>query len=125
MYIFKDRIIQQVIVEVNKSLNVPIQVSKVDLDFFYGFPNISIAFNDVILPANTAITFLEAKRLYAVINPIQVLRGNLDIDRIEVVEAKVNIYVDAENRNNVSEIFAVQNSTADSAGVVDSNFTLN
>ena len=94
LFIFKDKIIQQVIVEVNKSLNVPIQVSKVDLDFFHGFPNVSIAFNDVILPADAAITFLEAKRLYAVINPIQIFRGNLNIDRIEVIEAKVNIYID-------------------------------
>jgi hypothetical protein len=124
LFIFKDRIIHQVIVEVNKNLSVPIQVSKVDLDFFYGFPNVSIAFNDVILPADAAITFLEAKRLYAVINPIQILRGNLNIDRVEVIEAMVNIYIDDENHNNVSEIFNSQTNAADSSAIDEAQFNL-
>ena len=124
LFIFKDRIIQQVIVEVNKNLNVPIQVSKVDLDFFHGFPKTSIAFNDVMLPADAAITFLEAKRLYAVINPIQIFRGNLNIDRIEVIEAKVNIYIDDENHNNISEIFKPQTKAADSSAIDESQFNL-
>jgi hypothetical protein len=124
LFIFKDRIIQQVIVEVNKSLNVPIQVSKVELDFFYGFPNVSIAFNDVILPADAAITFLEAKRLYAVINPIQILQGSLNIDRIEVIEARVNIYIDNENNNNISEIFKAQTGATDSVSINGPQFNL-
>ena len=124
LFIFKDRIIQQVVVEVNKSLNVPIEVSKVDLDFFYGFPNVSIAFNDVILPANTAITFFEAKRLYAVINPIQILRGNLNIDRIEVIEARVTIDIDNQNHNNFGEIFKAQPNATDSLDIDEANFTL-
>lgn len=124
LFIFKDRIIQQVIVEVNKNLNVPIQVSKVDLDFFYGFPNVSIAFTDVILPADAAITFIEAKRLYAVINPIQILRGNLNIDRVEVIEAVVNIYIDDENHNNVSEIFKAPTIATDSAVIDEPQFNL-
>jgi hypothetical protein len=89
LYIFKDRIIQQVIVEVNKSLNVPIQVSKVDLEYFRSFPNVAVGFNDVLLPANTDVTFLEAKRLYAVINPITLIKGNLVIKRIEVVGKQI------------------------------------
>jgi hypothetical protein len=106
LYIFKDRIIQQVIVEVNKSLNVPIQVSKVDLEYFRSFPNVAVGFNDVLLPANTDVTFLEAKRLYAVINPITLIKGNLVIKRIEVVDAKIEIFIDKQNRNNITEIFS-------------------
>ena len=61
IFIFKDRIVQQVLVEVNKSLQVPIDVSKVDIDFFHGFPNISVAFYDVILPADTPESLLKQK----------------------------------------------------------------
>jgi len=106
LYIFKDRIIQQVIVEVNKSLNVPIQVSNVDLEYFRGFPNVAVGFNDVLLPANADIIFLEAKRVFAVINPINIIKGDLEIKRIEVVDAKVKIFIDKDNRNNVAEIFS-------------------
>ena len=113
LFIFKDRIIQQVIVEVNKSLNVPIQVSKVELEYFRGFPNVAVGFNDVILPANTDIVFLEAKRMYAVINPINLIRGNLEISRIEVVDASIKVFIDQENRNNVADIFRNQESSQD------------
>jgi AsmA-like C-terminal region len=124
LLIFKDRIVQQVILEVNKSLNVSIEVSKVDLDFFHGFPNVSIAFNDVVLPANGEFTFLEAKRLYAVVNPIQIVRGNLDIDRIEVVSAKVSIYINEQNENNFSKIFKVQDDPVESTEQENATFTL-
>jgi AsmA-like protein len=124
LFVFKDRIVQQVILEVNKSLNVPIEVSKVELDFFHGFPNVSIAFNDIVLPANSEIVFLEAKRLYALVNPIQILRGDLVLDRIELVSANVNVYINEQNENNFSKIFKVQDRPTGNTDEENSGFIL-
>jgi AsmA-like C-terminal region len=120
LLIFKEQIIEQVLSEVNKSLNVPVQVSKVDLDFFHGFPNVSVAFYDVLLPADTDIKFLEAQKLYVLLNPIEVARGEMNIARIEVINAKVNIIIDKTNHSNVADIFNRETvETEDSTGIAD------
>lgn len=107
LLIFKDRIIQQVLVEVNKSLQVPIEIGEVDIDFFHGFPKTSIAFNDVYLPADAPEPFIEAKKLYAILNPIDIIKGVVNIDRLDVIDAKLNIYVDKNNKLNVDKIFII------------------
>ena len=104
LYLFKDRIIQQVLTEVNKYLVVPVNVSKVDIDFFHGFPNVSIAFYDIELPAD-ADPVIEAKKFYTIINPIELVRGDLNVKRLEIVDADLHLYVDRSNQVNISKIF--------------------
>ena len=113
LLIFKDRIIEQVVVEVNKSLNVPVEIKKVDLDFFHGFPNVSVAFHEVVLPANFDNPFLKAKKLYALIDPIAIARGEIKIEKLEIIDAKLRIIIDEKNNNNLSELFAPQPELSD------------
>ena len=97
VFIYKDRIIQQVIVELNRQLTVPIEVSKVDIDLLHGFPNISVAFYNTKLPANTKIQILTAEKLYVIINPFALFQGELNADRLEIVNANLEIIIDENN----------------------------
>ncbi len=108
LFLFKDRIIARVLAEVNKSLQVPVQVDKVDLELLHGFPNIAVRFNDVVVPADSDSTFLEAGKIYALLNPFALLRGELIVARIEVADARITIHVDKQNKNNISALYRLQ-----------------
>ena len=107
LLIFKDRIIEQVMVEVNKNLAVPVDVSKVDLDFFHGFPNVSVAFYDVVLPANSD-PLLDAKKIYAIIDPLTIAKGEIVIEKLEIIDARIKIIIDEQNNNNLDKLFVTQ-----------------
>jgi len=125
IYLFKDRIIQEVLTEVNDYLSVPVNVSRVDIDFLHGLPNISIAFYDVELPAD-AEPVVTAKRFYAIINPIQIIRGNLTIEKLEIIDAEINIIIDTSNKNNISRLFkSPESENLNKEDTVASGFDLN
>ena len=104
LYLFKDRIIEQVLVEVNNYLAVPVNVSKVDIDFLHGLPNISIAFYDVELPANEDPA-IEVAKLYALLNPIEILRGHYTIKRLHLVDADLHLRLNKDHELNVARLF--------------------
>ncbi len=104
LFIFKDRIIDQVLYEVNRSLKTPLEVSSIELEYFHGFPNVAVAFYEVSLrPADRPA--LQAKRFYILLNLIQIAKGNFIIERLELVGAKITILIDEHNNSNIGEIF--------------------
>jgi len=125
LYLFKDRIIKQVMNEVNNYLSVPIQVSKVDIDFLHGIPNVSVAFYEVeLLASNTPI--IAAEKVYVILNPLQILRSEIDIARIEVQDAEFTIYIDHSNANNLGELFKpLDQSGENPSDTVSTGFNLN
>lgn len=129
LYIYKDRIVSQVVAEVNKNLSVPIAVSKVDLELFHGFPNVSVVFLELQIPGNSTSNsnrpLLKTKKLYALVNSLDLINGDFSIDRFEIEDGEVHILVDKENRNNLSEIFNNQHkSEGDEVEVKNSAFNL-
>lgn len=100
VYIFKDRIIQRVIAEVNTYLKTPVQVEKVDIDFLHGFPRIAVRFDRVHMASGFGETLVEAEELYVLIDPISLARGGGDVDVIELSNAQVNIVIDKAGKPN-------------------------
>ena len=104
LFIYRDRIIAQVLREVNNNLRVPLQAEQIDLEFFHGFPNVAIRFSQVLLAGEGELPFLEAGNVYVLLNPYAMLQGKVDVARIEIADAQLNIYVDKQNRNNLGAI---------------------
>jgi hypothetical protein len=124
IYIFKDRIIQQVIVEVNNYMAVPVEVSKVDIDFFHGFPRVSVAFYNVSLIAENE-SILDAQKIYTLINPFELASGKLDFEVLEIIDADLNVYIDKNNKSNLLKLFnSTSQSSDDTSDTTETAFSL-
>ncbi len=120
MYLFRDQIIQQVISEVNESLTTPVQVARVDIDFFHGFPNVAVKFHEVYMESGFGETLLSAKEVYALLSPLDLAKGNFDLAKIEILEAKLDLKIDEKGQANFL-VFKQQDTTLVDADVADFN----
>ncbi len=111
IYFYKDRIIRQVVNELNKSLQVPVAVEQVDIDPFYGLPYMAIAFNNLVLPAGAARPLVKARKVYVVLNPIAIWHGRLEFEQLAIEDGEINILIDNRQRGNYEDILQTNDST--------------
>ena len=99
VFIFKDKIIETSIAEINKNLEVPMEVGDVAFAFWSTFPNISVDLLDVeIKSRNTSVSLLKSKKFKR-----EVL-GNIPLGRFaelsDVASAAVFLASDAASMIN-------------------------
>ena len=115
VYFFKDKIIQHFIAEVNKSLNTPVKVGKIEIAAWEDFPDFAINIFDIYVedgsPNDNAL--FTAKKVSFIINPIEAWKGNFEIRALRVEKSKLNAVIDAQGANNFT-IFKSQNAATPS-----------
>ena len=115
VYFFKDKIIQHFIAEVNKSLNTPVKVGKIEIAAWEDFPDFAINIFDIYVedgsPKDNAL--FTAKKVSFIINPIEAWKGNFEIRALHVEKSKLNAVIDAQGGNNFT-IFKSQNAATPS-----------
>jgi hypothetical protein len=102
VYVFKDRIINQFIREANKSLNTPVTIRKVDVSALSDFPSMSIVFHDVYVEDSHPgkDTLLSAKQISFRLNPVEVWRGNYDVQGLRIEESVTRLRINAVGKSN-------------------------
>ena len=101
VFIFKDKIIETSIAEINKNLEVPMEVGDVAFAFWSTFPNISVDLLDVeIKSRNTSVSLLKSKKFNLRFNPFDLLFGDYNLKQINVSNGELNLYVDSLGRDN-------------------------
>jgi len=118
VFIFKDRIIQQFVREVNKSLNTPVKIGAIDVTLLEDFPNLSIVCNDVEIEDSHpgAYPLLTAKSIAFQLNPLEVWRGNYTIKGLTIRESETNLKIDQKGRSNFNILKQDSSITADNVG---------
>ncbi len=115
VYFFKDKIIQHFIAEVNKSLNTPVKVGKIEIAAWEDFPDFAINIFDIYVedgsPNDNALFI--AKKVSFIINPIEAWKGNFEIRALRVEKSKLNAVIDTQGGNNFT-IFKSQNAATPS-----------
>jgi len=115
VYFFKDKIIQHFIAEVNKSLNTPVKVGKIEIAAWEDFPDFAINIFDIYVedgsPKDNAL--FTAKKVSFIINPIEAWKGNFEIRALHVEKSKLHAVIDAQGGNNFT-IFKSQNAATPS-----------
>ncbi len=115
VYFFKDKIIQHFIAEVNKSLNTPVKVGKIEIAAWEDFPDFAINIFDIYVedgsPNDNAL--ITAKKVSFIINPIEAWKGNFEIRALRVEKSKLNAVIDTKGGNNFT-IFKSQNAATPS-----------
>ncbi len=115
VYFFKDKIIQHFIAEVNKSLNTPVKVGKIEIAAWEDFPDFAINIFDIYVedgsPNDNAL--FTAKKVSFIINPIEAWKGNFEIRALRVEKSKLNAVIDTQGGNNFT-VFKSQNAATPS-----------
>ena len=101
IFALKDTIIETAIAEINKNLEVPMEVGDVELAFWSSFPNISIDLLNVEIPSrNTSTSLLKSKKFNLRFNPFDLAMGDYNLKQINVSDGELNLYVDSLGRDN-------------------------
>ena len=93
-YFYRDQIIQHIVGRLNERLATPINVDRIELDLVTQFPYLAISFENVTVdesfPGSTDYLAV-ADRLYCSFNPLDILRGDYSIQRMELKNATLYI----------------------------------
>ena len=100
IYLFKDQIINRVVSQVNTYLSTPVQVEKIDIDFFHGFPNVAVRFKYVFMESDFGETLLDADEVHVLVSPMAMINGSAQIESIEISDATINLVVDKAGEMN-------------------------
>jgi hypothetical protein len=102
-YIYKDRIVRQLIREANAQINTPVRVGEVNLELFDKFPQIAIRFKNIVVEESwpqSRDPLLIAENIFVTLNPVKLLKGDYEINQIHIEDAEVFIRIDKEGFNN-------------------------
>ncbi|WPU93244.1 AsmA-like C-terminal region-containing protein [Mucilaginibacter sabulilitoris] len=102
----KQKVLNLITTELNKNLNGTLTIGNIDPTFFKGFPGVSIVLKDVMIKdklwANHRHTLLNAKELYVSVNAMALLKGTVDINKIEISNADIDLFTDSTGYSNTA-----------------------
>lgn len=100
----KKEIIGQIIEQVADKLNGKVQIENISLGFLAQFPRISVELNNVSIK-DTLFSqhhhpFLEAKKIYASISALNLIKGNNPLNGLQMEDGQLYIYTDTSGYTN-------------------------
>ncbi len=104
LYIKRDQILQRTISEVNKSLNTPVDVKKIDFSLFSNWPNASILLKSVktLHQEGFNAPFVKAGEIQLSVNLFSVLSNQYTINEITIKDATFSLEINQNKANNFS-----------------------
>ncbi|WP_079687467.1 AsmA family protein [Ohtaekwangia koreensis] len=120
VFLFKDKIINQFVQEVNKSLNTPVTIGKMDVSWFEKFPQLSIVFTDVYVEDSQPGKYplLTANTISFQLNPIEVWKGKYTIRGLQIRDSETSLKIDAHGNNNYTILKENKDKKQASSGTV-------
>ena len=112
VYLYKDRIIQQFIRNLNEQLNSPVHVDRFDANIFDNFPYVSITLNNVMIEESyswSTDTLLSAKKITLSLNPIDLIQDIYVVHNVRIDLAAANFKINRKGEANYA-IFKRTNS---------------
>jgi len=102
LYVFEDRIIKKVVAQANTYLKVPVKVEQINLHFWRTFPQLSVAFENVMVPdpLDSKDTLLRAEQISLRFNPFDIWAGKYHIEQINSFNGNLQLKTDSKGRAN-------------------------
>ncbi|WP_183556715.1 AsmA-like C-terminal region-containing protein [Mucilaginibacter sp. SP1R1] len=102
----KQKVLNLITTELNKNLNGTLTIGTLDPTFFKGFPGVSVVLKNVVIkdklwPVHHH-TLLDAKDFYVSVNAMQLIKGIVDIDKIEINNASIDLFTDSTGYSNTA-----------------------
>nr|WP_315176138.1 AsmA-like C-terminal region-containing protein [uncultured Flavobacterium sp.] len=101
-----DKLLQEVREIANKNCKGEVTIGDLEVLFFRGFPNITIAVKEVSIKdslwAQHKRTLLQAPSIYAEIQPWAIFLKKIKLDHLSINDAEVQLFLDAKGYSNTS-----------------------
>lgn len=99
-YFYEDEIGTKVVKELSKNLKVDLQVKKVELSVFSGFPDASVNLDNVRLEDTYGKDLLKAERLSFRFGLLSLFGDNIKVHKVRLENGSLSLYVDSRGREN-------------------------
>ncbi|MBK6265083.1 AsmA family protein [Marivirga sp. S37H4] len=103
LYFNQDKLVNQIIVTINKNLQTPIEVTKIDLNWWTDFPNISLRFQNVTIQESikgSKFPLAKLEQLSLSFDLISLYKQNYQFDKIILKNGEVTIRTTKEGITN-------------------------
>ncbi len=104
VFFYGDRLKEMALAEVNAYLLAPVEVDAARVTLWPHFPRIALDLRGVrtsgLNPENVGGKALEAKHIYLIFNPLDVIRGDIRLRRIVAEDGKLNLIVFPNGEDN-------------------------
>ena len=101
-----DKLLQEVREIANKNCKGEVKIGDLEVLFFRGFPNVTIAIKEVSIKdslwAQHKRTLLQAPSIYAEIQPWAIILKKVKLDHLSINDAQVQLFLDAKGYSNTS-----------------------
>lgn len=102
----KEEVLASVTAELNEGLTGTLEIGDMDPTFLTGFPRVSLRLGKVILKdslyARHGKTLLKAESLNIAVNALALMRGTIEIKKVSIENAAINMYTDSLGYSNAS-----------------------
>jgi hypothetical protein len=129
--IFKNDIVKMALTKGANTFDVPLAVGEVDFSLLYHFPLATIEFNDLVmlnkyteelLVQEQVDTVASISKLYAAVDIVELIRGNILVKKIEIENANVKYLVDSLGASNFD--FLLKAPEKDSLNIEEADTTV-
>ncbi|PWH85304.1 AsmA-like C-terminal region-containing protein [Brumimicrobium oceani] len=98
LLVFKEDIKSYALNEANKYINKRVHISYIDVGIWKSFPDLTLSFDDVLVYSKfdkleTSDTAIFAKKIDLRLNPLDLLGSKMDVHRIDIERAKLNLKI--------------------------------
>lgn len=101
-----DKLLQEVREIANKNCKGEVKIGDLEVLFFRGFPNVTIAIKEVSIKdslwAQHKKTLLKAPSIYAYIQPWAIFVKKIKLDHLSINDAEIQLFVDANGYSNTA-----------------------
>lgn len=115
-FYFGGKLLRKVLInQLNEQLNVQVTVHSINLNGLKTFPQLGLEMTNVRVNESMAHFndyLLQARKVTVVFNPIKLLTGTNEIDRIQLDGGAVRLYTNAQGKTNF-ELFKPEEETSD------------
>tara|TARA_R110002012_G_scaffold296032_3_gene493076 strand:+ start:38879 stop:41368 length:2490 start_codon:yes stop_codon:yes gene_type:complete len=122
LYYNQDQLIDKILSEINKSVQTPVEVGKIDINWWTDFPNISLRFQDVFIEESierSSLPLAKLEELALSFNTLDFLKGDYSFEKIILKRGEVTIRTTRAGERNYDII-----KTTESSSGQDVNFNL-
>ncbi len=129
--IFKNDIVKMALTKGANTFDVPLAVGEVDFSLLYHFPLATIEFNHLVMlnkyPEELLVqeqvdTVASISKLYAAVDIVELIRGNILVKKIEIENANVKYLVDSLGASNFD--FLLKAPEKDSLNIEETDTTV-
>jgi uncharacterized protein involved in outer membrane biogenesis len=103
LYYNQDQLIDKILSEINKSIQTPVEVGTIDINWWTDFPNISLRFQDVFIEESlerSSLPLAKLEELALSFNTLDFLKGDYSFEKIILKRGEVTIRTTSSGERN-------------------------